>query len=308
MQLKPLAILMCTFQGQKFLAEQFDSFTAQTRQDWTLWISDDGSWDTTRSIIETYRQRWPTGRLNLLDGPQRGFAANFLSMVCHAQVEANYFAWSDQDDCWEPDKLDRAMAWLTQQSVEIPALYCSRTRLVDAQNQHIGYSPLFRKPPCFRNALTQNVGGGNTMVFNHAARDLIREAGDTTPAVSHDWWAYQLVSACGGNLFYDPYPSVRYRQHSTNLVGANIGLRAHFKRISLLLSGRFRAWNTANLDALEEMKHRITPENQQVISHFHAARGRGLFPRLLGLVRSKAYRQTILGTLALFLGTLIRKI
>ena len=61
-------------------------------------------------------------------------------------IDADYFAYADQDDVWEADKLERAVAWLQTVSENVPALYGSRTLLVDARNQHIGYSPLFERP------------------------------------------------------------------------------------------------------------------------------------------------------------------
>jgi hypothetical protein len=69
---------------------------------------------------------------------------------------------------------------------------------VDARGVSIGLSPLFEKPPSFANAIVQNIGGGNTMVFNEAARQLIAQTVKDAQVVSHDWWAYLLVSACGG--------------------------------------------------------------------------------------------------------------
>jgi glycosyltransferase involved in cell wall biosynthesis len=303
-----LAILLGTFNGQRFLSEQLDSFAAQTYGNWVLWVSDDGSTDDTLRILEAYRARWPEGKLRSLDGPQRDYAANFLSLVCHAHVESDYYAWSDQDDIWEADKLERATDWLAQQPASMPALYCSRTQLVDAQNRPIGYSPLFARPPGFANALVQNVGGGNTMVFNRAARALIQEAGDSIEAVSHDWWAYLLASACGGTVFYDPYPAMRYRQHGTNLIGANASLRARLSRLGQLLRGRYRSWNDANLRALARMQHRFTSENQRILADFADARSRWLLPRLQGLVRSGVYRQTLPGKLALFIGSVMRKV
>ena len=303
-----LAILLGTCQGQRFLSEQLESFAMQTYKDWALWVSDDGSLDETHGILESYRVRWPDGALRVLNGPQQGFAANFLSLVCHANVDASFYAWSDQDDIWESDKLERAISWLARQSSSVPALYCSRTRLVDAQGQPIGFSPLFTRPPSFANALVQNVGGGNTMVFNRAARALIQEAGIDIEAVSHDWWAYLLVSACGGKVFYDAYPGVRYRQHGDNLIGASVGFDARLSRLRQLLCGRFRRWNNANLRALARMQHRFAPESQRILDDFANMRGRWLPLRILGLARSGVYRQTLAGTLALFLGTVIRKI
>jgi len=173
-----VAILLCTYHGQHYLPEQLDSFAAQTYENWAVWASDDGSEDDTHSILEDYQSRWDVGRLSIHFGPAEGFAANFLSLTCNANIDADLYAYSDQDDVWEADKLARAVQWLESVPAEVPALYCSRTRLVDANNNEVGVSPLFAKAPSFANALMQNIGGGNTMVFNNAARNLLREAGE----------------------------------------------------------------------------------------------------------------------------------
>ena len=88
-----------------------------------------------------------------------------------------------------------------------------------------GLSPLFTRPPAFQNALVQSLGGGNTMVFNRAAKKILQEAA-AIDVVLHDWWVYQLVSAAGGMVHYDPRPMLKYRQHSDNLIGSNLGWRS----------------------------------------------------------------------------------
>ena len=303
-----VAILLCTYHGQNYLAEQLDSFEAQSHNNWEVWVSDDGSEDGTHAILEAYKQKWPAGRLSIHFGPAKGFAANFLSLTCKASVEADYYAYSDQDDLWESDKLECAVRWLETIPANIPALYCSRTRLVDAQNNDIGLSPLFSKPPSFANALMQNIGGGNTMVFNNAASALLREAGGDTPVITHDWWAYMIVTGCGGKVFYDSYPSLRYRQHDGNLVGINATWAARFKRIRMLWEGRFRNWNDSNIAGLHKLQHKLTPENREILERFASARQMNLIPRLIHLKRSGIYRQTLLGNLGLIAAAVLRKL
>ena len=197
-----VAVLMCTMQGQHFLAEQLNSIATQTHPRWAIWASDDGSDDHTHAILEYYQSHWGEDRISIHAGPAEGSTANFLSLTCRADIDADYFAYADQDDIWESDKLERAVNWLKTVPDGVPALYGSRTLLVDARNQHIGYSPLFDREPDFRNALVQSIAGGNTMVFNRAARDLLRQAGENVEAVTHDWWAYMLVTSCGGAVHY----------------------------------------------------------------------------------------------------------
>ena len=303
-----VAILLCTYHGQHYLAEQLDSFAAQSHTNWDVWASDDGSKDDTHSILEDYKSRWDVGRLSIHFGPAEGFAANFLSLTCNASIDADFYAYSDQDDVWEADKLARAVHWLQSVPSDVPALYCSRTRLVDADNNEIGVSPLFTKTPSFANALMQNIGGGNTMVFNKAARKLLREAGENKSVITHDWWAYMVVTGCGGRVFYDSKPTLRYRQHGGNLVGTNSNWAARLKRIRMLFQGRFKHWNDSNISALLTLEHRFTPENREILQRFAAARGMSLIPRLIHLKRSGIYRQTLLGNLGLVAAAILGKI
>ncbi|MBH9578007.1 glycosyltransferase family 2 protein [Inhella sp. 1Y17] len=303
-----VAVLLCTMQAQHFLAEQLNSIATQSHPSWSIWASDDGSNDYTHDILEYYQSHWGEDRISIHAGPAEGSTANFLSLTCRADIEADYFAYADQDDIWEADKLERAVAWLKTVPDHIPALYGSRTLLVDARNQHIGYSPLFQRPPSFKNALVQSIAGGNTMVFNRAARELLRTAGENVEAVTHDWWAYMLVSSCGGQVHYDEHPTVRYRQHGGNQFGSNISPKAQLKRIKQLLQGRFRGWVDCNLVALERVRHLMTPENQQVLDEFIAVRKRWVGARLAGLRRSGIHRQTRLGNIGITLAALINRL
>jgi hypothetical protein len=154
----------------------------------------------------------------------------------------------------------------------------------------------------------QSIAGGNTMVFNRAARDLLRSAGEAVEAITHDWWAYMLVTSCGGKVHYDAYPTVRYRQHSANQFGSNADLGAQLRRARLLLQGRFRGWVDANLRALQRVRHMMTPENQQVLDEFSRARSAGSAHACSGLRRSGIFRQTVLGNLGLSLAALINRL
>lgn len=302
-----VAILLCTMNGRSFLGEQLDSIASQTMTNWQLWASDDGSQDGTLAILEQYRSTWGTERFFFQAGPGRGFAANFLSLTCRADLTADYYAFADQDDVWEKEKLQRAVEWLETVPQTEPALYCSRTRLIDKAGLETGLSPLFARPPSFPNALVQSLSGGNTMVFNHAARLLLQKAGADIEVVTHDWWLYLLVSGCGGRVFYDPSPMVRYRQHDMNQVGANTGWLARLLRLRLLVNGRFKEWHAINLQALHEVEPMLTPENRAILKGWAKSRQQSLLPRLLGLRRSGIYRQTVAGNLGLLAAVLCRR-
>jgi hypothetical protein len=192
---------------------------------------------------------------------------------------------------WDPDKLDVALAWVTSIPAHIPAVYGARTRLIDEDDGVIGLSPLFPHPMSFANAIVQSVAGGNTMVFNHAARALLMEAGPDLDIQTHDWWLYILATGCGGLLHYDPVPKVGYRQHPNNIVGSNIGWMPRLRRAYRLLIGRFRSMNDRNFAALRRVRHRMSPEALAVLDEFERARHAWLLPRIIGIRKSGVYLQ-----------------
>jgi glycosyltransferase involved in cell wall biosynthesis len=306
--LQGVAILMCSHFGGRFIASQLDTIAAQSRPDWKLWVSDDHSGDRTLGILDAYRKAWGEQRLAIREGPGRGFCANFLSMACAPDIRARYYAYCDQDDLWDACKLATGIRWLDSIPPGTPALYCARTRIIDEAGRATGFSPLFSRPVGFRNALVQSVAGGNTMIFNNAARQLLTEAGADIDVQTHDWWTYIVVTACGGRVFYDPAPTVGYRQHSENLVGSNASLRGRAERALRLLKGRFRHMNDRNLAALRRLEHRMTAENVSVLRTFERAREAGFRDRVSGVMRSGVYCHTRLGNSGLIVATLLKKL
>lgn len=294
-----VAILLATYNGAAFLPAQLDSYEAQCHNNWQVWASDDGSTDKTMPILASYQQRW-SERLSVKTGPGRGFVANFLSLIHHPKIHADHYAYSDQDDIWDRDKLTKAVTWLSTISPTVPALYCSRTRLIDEQEHPLGFSPLMQRPPSFAHALVQNIAGGNTMVFNQAARALLQEVGPDVEVVTFDWWTYLLVTGCGGQVFYDPQPSLSYRQHGQNLVGADAGWVERWSRLVHVWKRFHTRWNDQNIHALRHLENRLTAENLQTLRTFAWARQQSLGKRLWGLKRSGVYRQPTLKHCALF--------
>ena len=93
-----VVILLATYNGQDYLEDQLKSFEAQTHPNWTLFSSDDGSSDETLSILKKYQSKWTNTHDMLLLGPQKGFAANFLSLVYKPEINSEFYAYADQDD------------------------------------------------------------------------------------------------------------------------------------------------------------------------------------------------------------------
>lgn len=301
-----VAILLCTYNGSRFLGEQLESFVRQTHKNWVAYASDDGSSDDTLLLLSKYQLMLGKDRLILLNGPREGFARNFLSLVKNRSITADYFAFSDQDDIWFEDKLERSIANATV--TNIPTLYCSRTRLISADRQVQGYSPLFSAAPAFANALVQSIAGANTMLINSQARELLAQTPDDAVIVAHDWLTYLLVTGCGGTVFYDPQPTLDYRQHSENLIGANNGMRDRLVRLAKMWTGRFSEWSTQNLLVLNSFEQKMTPQSQRTMEQFAKARQSSFFARLYLMKKSGIYRQTLPGNISLFIAACLNRI
>jgi glycosyltransferase involved in cell wall biosynthesis len=304
-----VAVLLCTYQGEGFLPAQLNSIAKQTHRRWTVWASDDGSHDKTMAVLERFRMEWGNTALHIVAGPCKGYVANFLSLLCNPAITANYYAFADQDDIWEDDKTARALGWLATIPPGKPALYMTRTRLIDEEDKELGLAPLFTaKPPSFLNAMVQNIAGGNTMVMNQAARDLLAANSKTFDVVSHDWWTYLLITGAGGQAFYDVYPSVRYRQHRANVLGSNTGLPARLWRAFMVFAGRYKTWGDLNMSALAQVRDVLTPENQRILDSYAAARSGSLLSRLLALQRSGVHRQGFIDNIGLYVATIFNRL
>jgi hypothetical protein len=190
----------------------------------------------------------------------------------------------------------------------MPAMHCSRTRLVDVFGNPQGWSMLFSRKPSFGNAIIQNIAAGNTIVMNRAAMDAFRRLSAGGGFVSHDWWAYMVITAIGGVIKYDTAPLTRYRQHTGNLVGENASLRARLARFRFACQGRFRIWNDLNLTALQRNRKYLTEENRQTVDSFISLRGKPFFMRPFLIHRAGIHRQSRGGQFSLYLACLLGKI
>jgi hypothetical protein len=229
-------------------------------------------------------------------------------MVQLGDIDGDFFAYSDQDDIWATEKLARAIAWLVSVPKDIPALYFTRTALITKNGKLLGYSRLFARKSTFQNALVQSIGGGNTMVFNRAARLALAAAPEDISVSSHDWWTYQVVTGIGGVAHFDPYLSVKYRQHGNNLLGSNIGLHQRLLRLRAFAGGRITIWNDTNIKALGEIRELLSPSSLVTLELFTRARKSALPKRFYLLWKSGVYRQSAFDNIGIVIGSLFGRI
>lgn len=216
-----VAILLSTFEGERYLVPQLHSLLSQTHRDWMLYWRDDGSTDGTRKVMREFLSRIGTERAVVLDENVRvGATESYLRLLRRAYADGvPVLAFADQDDVWLPEKLSRGVSALTAVPDGVPALYFARQVLVDASLRRIALSSRVRRPPGFPACLTQNIATGCTVLMNREAMALVA----SRPAPKgglHDWWSYIVVAAHGGRLIADAEPTVLYRQHESNAIGA----------------------------------------------------------------------------------------
>lgn len=278
-------ILLGTYNGARWLSAQLQSFYTQTHTDWSLWVSDDGSTDGTREILEDFAEANPGRVERILEGPRQGSAANFLSLLCHPELPVEGLtALSDQDDVWLPDKLARATRALDGGGEAPPQGWAARFFITDETIGRRRVSKGWPRGPSFGNALVQNIMSGHTTTLNPAALSLIRQAG-RQPVPHHDWWIYQLLAGAGAEIHLDPEPLLLYRQHADNHYGARWGLRAFIARYVLMRDRKAQGWVDSNVAALEACAPLLSQEARTCLAGYRALDG------IRGSARVAAFRQ-----------------
>lgn len=272
-QLPTVHILLATYNGGLYLAEQLKSLARQTHCAWTLTVSDDGSTDDSLNILERFASQ-VAQPVTVLQGPRQGSStANFCYLVAQAQADnvQDLYAFCDQDDVWHDDKLQRAVLWHMQHSSQPARLYCGRTEFVDDKLRPIGLSPTIKHHPSFGNALVQNIANGNTMVFSHAIL-VAQQKIHPSHCVWHDWTTYIVATALGGVVLFENEPCLYYRQHGGNVVGSNVGFKSQISRLLPLFRGRFKQWSDMNTCAIQDVHSLLPRHSCETFSEFQLMR------------------------------------
>ena len=310
---KSIACVLAYFNGEKYIKEQIQSIIDQKliNSNLSIFISDDNSKIDFPDLnllkfTNTYNLKIYYRKLD----ENLGYAKNFLYSLRSISSKFDYFCFADQDDIWENNKIIHALSKISKFESIDPILYCGRTIYYDEEcKKIIGHSLKFNKNPSFKNAIIQNIAGGNTMLFNNAAKNLIvRTLIDNMEIISHDWWSYIIISGSGGRIYYDKLPFVKYRQHKTNLQGSNNSFINSLKRIKYLFFGRLKKWNEINIKALEKNELSLKKENKDLVRRFKKIRNQSFFKRIYNFRLLGIYRQTFAGNVALFLAFIIKKV
>ncbi len=304
-----IAIILAFYNGNEFISEQIFSIFNQSHKNFVLFIFDDCS--TQKFSLENYnlsfsdkaKIKYSKRNKNL------GYTLNFLKALNSIDNSYDYYAFSDQDDIWHKDKLKNAINSLQLYSSKIPSLYGCRTELIgENKNIKLGKSKLHKRKPSFKNAIIQNIFGGNTMVFNNLAKQTICKSIKKNKITSHDWWCYQIISGNGGNVIYDKRIFLKYRQHSKNLIGLNTSLKSKLTRLYQIIKGEFKNKNNKNLNSLINNCDLLTFNNRNSLKNFVKARESFFLLDIFYFKKSGVTRQTFFENIILLIGIIIKKI
>lgn len=243
---------MSTYNGEEYLREQIDSILSQDCEEkmgvtLKLLIRDDGSKDGTQEILKSYAEKYPE-KVSWYQGENVGVIKSFFNLIEKSDENAEFYAFSDQDDYWHKEKLSAGIEKIKNMSQKyqqekdkyigfsekngvyskVPLLYCCSPLLVDENLKEID-NEMTRKSkiPSFENAVVENIVTGCTIVMNKTLRDMAKEQPPKF-TVMHDWWFY-LLASCYGKIYFDEKQFISYRQHGTNTVGYNTSKVKEFK-------------------------------------------------------------------------------
>lgn len=206
-----IAILMSTYNGERFIEKQFQSIANQKcRHEINLYIRDDGSSDNTKQIIDSWQDKII---ITFIQGENIKPAHSFWELIINKNIKADYYAFCDQDDIWDSDKLELAISRLRENT----HLYACNCRVIDAEDNIIEQQRKKKNPnisleKLFVSGMTQ----GCAMVFTNALREYICKK-TITCIPMHDLIVcmYGIVY---GEFYWDEIPHFSYRFHDNNVV------------------------------------------------------------------------------------------
>lgn len=296
-------ILMSTYNGQQFLAEQIRSIQEQSYTDWTLFIRDDGSSDNTKEILKDFEHQ--DSRIHLIDSDKSdnlGVIKSFHKLVNHDR--ADYYFFSDQDDVWLPNKLELSLKEAQNYLADLPLMVYMDLKVVN-QDLEIMTESMVKSQSHHANTelvqeLTENTVTGGVAMINHALAEMWQETDDI---LMHDWYLALLASAFGNLVFIDQ-PGELYRQHSDNVLGART-LSKRFKkwiRPHILFAVYWDLIKNSQKQASHLLQMPLSQSNRELIEAFVTIMDKSMLERFrilrkYGLRKNKAFHTLVFTTL-----------
>jgi rhamnosyltransferase len=236
-------VLLATYNGARWLRAQLDSILAQQGVCVSIIVGDDCSKDETRSVIDEYIEIHSAEKISLLGWSKSSGSAgaNFRRLYVAADLaEVDFVALADQDDVWYPKKISHAIELLYQENAQA---YSSAV----AAFWPDGRKSVLEQSPCERSAdfIFEGAGQGCTFLMTGSFFERVQSFCVDHPVEIerlhyHDWLVYLLARTWGMSWVFDSTPSMRYRQHGGNEIGARGGWAAVDRRLQMIRNGWYR--------------------------------------------------------------------
>ena len=233
-----ISVLLAAYNGMQWIEEQLTSILDQIAVDVTVYVSIDPSTDGTEAWCVTFAAAHPNIIILPEVGKFGGAARNFFRLIRDVDYSTyDFIAFADQDDIWHADKLLRATTAIQSRQVDayssnVTAFWPDgRVHLLDKAQPQVAWDFLF-----------EAAGPGCTYVFSRALADSLKASmlanwPQLQAVTLHDWYCYAFVRSHDYRWYIDPLPSMSYRQHENNQVGANKGLSPLIARYKTIHDG-----------------------------------------------------------------------
>lgn len=311
---KKVAIIVSTYNGEKYIEEQLKSLCNQTYPNVEIYIRDDGSKDETVSILEKYKKE--NNNIHIIKAQNVGVVGSFYECLREAYPNADYFAYCDQDDIWHEDKIQKAIETLEDKSqmtkddnldIEKPKLYFTEFNYCDDELKFMKTSKMNKKGATFRNSLLECICSGNTMVFDKKMAKLVLDSG-TQDVCLHDWWLY-MIATVKGKIIYDPNPSLEYRRTGNNVTPGGGGfLKLQLFRIKKFLFGDYFKNIKKQIKRFDKIFHDELNKKDQLLINLFTEERYHITTALKKLFYPKMFRQNLLDEILIRFMFLIGKL
>lgn len=227
-----IKILLSTYNGETYIEEQINSLLNQKGVKVDIDIRDDGSTDTTPDILKQYESKNENIHVSLQENI--GPSASYMELLYNAMDGYDYYAFSDQDDIWQSEKLLHAINIIGKKISGDPTLYYSALMTF---NDDTDFKKLVKnkREYSFEETFIHSHYPGCTMVFNKQAFDLVRSVSRPRRVIMHDLFMAQVIMGTGYNIIYDEESYINYRIHGRNVSVKPKTIRGKIKRLKAII-------------------------------------------------------------------------
>jgi len=219
-------VLMSTYNGELYLKDQIDSILSQKGVNVKITVRDDGSTDNTIKILRDY---YYAGKINLIEGKNIGYKRSFIWLLDNSD-EGDFYAFSDQDDVWNEDKLISAVEELKRIDIEQPAMYSSALTSVDCNLKYLRKQDFPKLRNNFYSEIVRHRFAGCTYVFNNELRKkCVGVSKINEYNYGHDGYVSLVCWICNGIVIYDEKSHILFRRHGNNTSSDGAGLTKRIK-------------------------------------------------------------------------------